>query len=174
MKKRSSEETAQPGLEPNVADLFSGMQQQIAALEKKIDMLISQSAARPAPAPQFSRPFQHHAQRDRHDRGRQDNIFRDRVLHKAVCADCRKECEVPFKPTGDRPVYCKECFSKRKDSSPFQGDRGGRKGPEPGHSGPDRHQRQPFYKKFEDRRPKAGAARGEKRKPAARKRRKTK
>ncbi|MDD5681408.1 MAG: hypothetical protein PHI59_09245, partial [Candidatus Omnitrophica bacterium] len=25
-----------------------------------------------------------------------------------------KECEVPFKPSGDRPVYCKECFSKRK------------------------------------------------------------
>jgi len=27
---------------------------------------------------------------------------------------CNKECEVPFKPSGDRPVYCKECFSKRK------------------------------------------------------------
>ncbi len=35
-------------------------------------------------------------------------------MHKATCAGCQKECEVPFKPSGDRPVYCKECFSKRK------------------------------------------------------------
>ena len=38
-----------------------------------------------------------------------------REMHKATCADCQKECEVPFKPSGDRPVYCKECFSKRKN-----------------------------------------------------------
>ncbi len=37
-----------------------------------------------------------------------------REMFKAVCADCQKECEVPFKPSGDRPVYCKDCFSKRK------------------------------------------------------------
>ncbi len=38
-----------------------------------------------------------------------------REMHKAVCADCKKECEVPFKPREDRPVYCRECFSKHKD-----------------------------------------------------------
>ncbi len=37
-----------------------------------------------------------------------------REMHKAVCADCGKECEVPFKPSGDRPVYCRECFQKHK------------------------------------------------------------
>jgi len=37
-------------------------------------------------------------------------------MHKAICADCKKECTVPFKPSGDRPVYCKECFAKRRDS----------------------------------------------------------
>ncbi len=42
---------------------------------------------------------------------------RPREMHKATCADCGKESEVPFKPTGDRPVYCKDCFSKRKGSS---------------------------------------------------------
>ena len=35
-------------------------------------------------------------------------------MHKAVCADCKAECEVPFKPSGDRPVYCRDCFSKHK------------------------------------------------------------
>jgi len=40
---------------------------------------------------------------------------RPREMHKAICEECKKECEVPFKPSGDRPVYCKECFSKRKE-----------------------------------------------------------
>ncbi|MFH1455750.1 MAG: CxxC-x17-CxxC domain-containing protein [archaeon] len=44
--------------------------------------------------------------------------FRDdqgpREMHKAVCADCGNECDVPFKPSGDRPVYCKDCFRKHK------------------------------------------------------------
>ncbi len=39
-----------------------------------------------------------------------------REMHKVICSECKKECEVPFKPSGDRPVYCKECFSKRKES----------------------------------------------------------
>lgn len=39
-----------------------------------------------------------------------------REMHKATCAECKKECEVPFKPREDRPVYCKDCFSKRKDA----------------------------------------------------------
>ena len=39
-----------------------------------------------------------------------------REMHKAICADCKKECEVPFKPREDRPVYCRDCFSKHKDS----------------------------------------------------------
>ena len=42
---------------------------------------------------------------------------RPREMFKAVCADCQKEGEVPFRPSGNRPVYCKECFAKRKDSS---------------------------------------------------------
>ncbi len=45
---------------------------------------------------------------------------RERLLHKAVCADCQKDCEIPFKPSGERPVYCKECFSKRKSSRPMK------------------------------------------------------
>jgi CxxC-x17-CxxC domain-containing protein len=39
-----------------------------------------------------------------------------REMHKATCSECKKECEVPFKPTEGKPVYCKECYFKRKDS----------------------------------------------------------
>ena len=35
-------------------------------------------------------------------------------MHKVTCSDCGNECEVPFKPTEGRPVYCKDCFSKHK------------------------------------------------------------
>ena len=34
--------------------------------------------------------------------------------HKAVCTDCGEECEVPFKPDPNRPVYCHECWVKRR------------------------------------------------------------
>lgn len=38
-------------------------------------------------------------------------------MHEAICSDCGKKCEVPFKPTSDKPIYCNECFSKHKGSS---------------------------------------------------------
>jgi len=40
--------------------------------------------------------------------------FGPREMHKATCSDCGQECEVPFKPTEGKPVYCKECYGKRK------------------------------------------------------------
>jgi ATP-dependent RNA helicase DeaD len=33
--------------------------------------------------------------------------------YKGVCADCGDECEVPFKPDRNRPVYCKTCYVQR-------------------------------------------------------------
>ena len=38
-----------------------------------------------------------------------------REMHKAICAACGAECQVPFVPRDDRPVYCSECFSKMKE-----------------------------------------------------------
>ncbi len=36
----------------------------------------------------------------------------DRQMFKATCDNCGKECEVPFKPTSGKPVYCSDCFEK--------------------------------------------------------------
>ena len=33
---------------------------------------------------------------------------------KVKCSDCGKVCEVPFRPTPGRPVYCKDCFPKHR------------------------------------------------------------
>lgn len=35
-----------------------------------------------------------------------------RQLFDAVCAECGKNCQVPFEPRSDRPVYCSDCFRK--------------------------------------------------------------
>ena len=36
-----------------------------------------------------------------------------REMHPVVCAECGKDTTVPFRPRGDRPVYCSDCFSKQ-------------------------------------------------------------
>lgn len=33
-----------------------------------------------------------------------------RQMHDAVCAQCGKATQVPFMPSGARPVYCSDCF----------------------------------------------------------------
>jgi CxxC-x17-CxxC domain-containing protein len=50
-------------------------------------------------------------------RGREGGFKRDfgpREMSKATCSDCGNECEVPFKPTEGKPVYCKDCYRKHK------------------------------------------------------------
>ncbi len=38
----------------------------------------------------------------------------DRQMHSATCAQCGKEALVPFVPSGDKPVYCRDCFESRR------------------------------------------------------------
>ena len=33
-------------------------------------------------------------------------------MTRVICAACKSECEVPFKPSSNKPVYCRDCFSK--------------------------------------------------------------
>ncbi len=37
-----------------------------------------------------------------------------RQMFPATCASCGKPTEVPFKPSGSRPVYCRECFQAQR------------------------------------------------------------
>lgn len=36
-------------------------------------------------------------------------------MHTAICAECGNSCQVPFKPRGDKPVYCSPCFSEQSE-----------------------------------------------------------
>lgn len=44
------------------------------------------------------------------------------TMHQAICAQCGKPCEVPFRPTDGKPVYCNVCFGAKKSAG---ADRGG-------------------------------------------------
>ncbi len=46
-------------------------------------------------------------------------------MHTAVCSDCGVETQVPFVPTGARPVYCRDCYQKHKGAGGGGGGGGG-------------------------------------------------
>lgn len=54
----------------------------------------------------------------------------DRQMHPATCAECGKSCQVPFRPSAGKQVFCNDCFSKMRGEEtferrdPFQKDRG--------------------------------------------------
>jgi len=108
-RKTQAKSKNQAAADQDIVGLITTLVQKLVSLESKIDIVIRQTSSRsfetPRPQPM---PIPSTVQtRD------------SRPMYKAVCADCRKACEVPFKPSGDRPVYCKECFAKRKASKPF-------------------------------------------------------
>jgi CxxC-x17-CxxC domain-containing protein len=48
--------------------------------------------------------------RDRRSFGERKEMF------DVVCDKCGKECQVPFKPSGEKPVLCSSCFGRKSDS----------------------------------------------------------
>ena len=45
---------------------------------------------------------------------RKNNNRPSREMFAATCAECGCETQVPFQPTEGRPVFCRECFAKRR------------------------------------------------------------
>lgn len=39
-----------------------------------------------------------------------------RQLYSVKCSNCGNDTQVPFKPSGDRPVYCRDCYMQKKNS----------------------------------------------------------
>ncbi len=44
-------------------------------------------------------------------------------MFTATCSSCQKSCEVPFRPNGEKPVYCSACFGKMRDDNERGGER---------------------------------------------------
>jgi len=109
---------------PDVAGLFGKLQEQLLLVEKKLDIILSRLPERtvevksqPIARVPSVQQFQQFPRPQQNQQFQQRQGFNNRPLFKAVCADCHNDCEIPFRPTGDRPVYCKECFAKRKNSN---------------------------------------------------------
>jgi CxxC-x17-CxxC domain-containing protein len=49
-------------------------------------------------------------------------------MFSTTCSDCGKTCQVPFKPSDAKPVYCSACFGMKKSANEQRGSeqRGGR------------------------------------------------
>lgn len=62
-----------------------------------------------------SKGFVNEPQRCKACRDKRRNASRgERKMYDCTCADCGAACKVPFEPHDDRPVYCSECFAKRR------------------------------------------------------------
>jgi len=96
----------------DITELFDQLNQRLSVIEKKIDTLISKPSA---PKDSF-RSFDNSKRRDNN---RDSNFREEKSFTRVVCSKCAKECEIPFKPTGNRPVFCKECFSKNERTDSF-------------------------------------------------------
>ena len=102
----------------DVLGLLTKIQDQLTTLDKKVDFLMNKTVpqpaqAKPVPQPAFAQSNNVHVHRNE----RPGDFHKGRPMYRATCADCKKECEIPFKPTGDRPMYCKECFMRRKTNN---------------------------------------------------------
>lgn len=53
-------------------------------------------------------------QAKKNSRNNRNPRHRERQEYPAVCSACGCETTIPFKPTGDRPVLCQDCYKKSK------------------------------------------------------------
>ena len=98
---RSSDAPVMPGLVEALAKLVERLE----SVERKVDQVLGRVSNQPQ--------VQHAHPPERSVQVQNQEVRKERVMYQAICADCQKNCQVPFKP-GSRPVYCKECFAIRK------------------------------------------------------------
>ena len=49
-------------------------------------------------------------------RERGEGNFGRPEMYDAVCSKCGKQCQVPFRPTGSKPVFCSDCFGQNNQN----------------------------------------------------------
>lgn len=106
MKKKTKIKAAALRVDPYLEGLVSKLLDRLVSLEKKLDTVVMQTSGRVSGAGEMPKILQSSEVKP--------DPRRDRILYEAICADCHKVCEVPFKPSEDRAVYCKECFARRR------------------------------------------------------------
>lgn len=106
---------------PTIIDGLSKMVERLEVLERKVDQVNSRISnilfEIRGELQQSNRQNASHEQNPYGYGSRPQSVPPQRMMYQVICADCKKNTEVPFKPS-HRPVYCKECFNARKAGSP--------------------------------------------------------
>ena len=88
----------------DLLNVINKIQLQLNELDKKLDTLIHRSTPeqksnpKQSPIPTSPKPNAHH---------------HERVMYKAICADCNKECTIPFKPSGIARYIARIAFRRK-------------------------------------------------------------
>ena len=115
MAKKSKSKAVTPKVDPFLEGLMAKLLDRLESLEKKVEVVMVQTATRVSASPSQSKVgAQASEPKSQPQSQTQQSPRRERTLYEAICADCAKVCEVPFRPVEGRAVYCKECFGRRK------------------------------------------------------------
>ncbi len=98
------------GANQDITGLLTALVQKLTSFETKIDAVLSWISLQSSVAPR-QQPLPVPSPERRRE---------PRIMYKVICADCGRDSEVPFKPSGGRPVYCKECFTSRRNKGTFK------------------------------------------------------
>ncbi len=99
---------------PELVTVMAKLVERLEALEKKTDLVLTGMASPREEMRQAPQNFRRSEFPEPQRSMNPQNGNPSRPMFEAVCADCKRSCEIPFRPTGERPVYCKECFARRK------------------------------------------------------------
>ncbi len=55
------------------------------------------------------------ARKQQNNRGGRSGGFQQREMFDVTCSACGAQTQVPFRPSNDRPVYCRDCFQSNKN-----------------------------------------------------------
>ena len=56
------------------------------------------------------------AQRGNAGGGGGSRSYGARETYSVTCSECGQAAEVPFQPRGDKPVYCRDCYSRQRSA----------------------------------------------------------
>jgi CxxC-x17-CxxC domain-containing protein len=107
----------------DVAGVMVQIQEQLAVMNEKLDSFMTKSLTELAQALAASKPVVRTpppavSSPQEPARPAQHEFLNRRQMYAVVCYECGKDAQLPFKPSGDRPVYCPECFAARKGRTP--------------------------------------------------------
>ena len=101
----------------DIVVLMAKVQEQLAVLDNKLDAFMTKSLTELAQALAASKPAPVRLIPDQNQRSAQPIERPGRPMYAVICFECGADCEIPFKPSSNRPVFCKICFAKRKGSA---------------------------------------------------------